>query len=369
MTPTEAHLVLNLLPGIGPIRIRRLIEHFGGPVATLAASARELQSVSGIGSEMADTIRHWEERVDLPEEQRRMAEHGIAALTIADDSYPPALREIHDPPHLLYVKGELQERDRHAIGVVGSRRLSHYGRESARRLSFQLAHAGITIISGLARGIDTAAHEAALASGGRTIAVLGSGIGNVYPPENQALADRIAENGAVLSEFPVLYVPDRQSFPLRNRIVSGMSQGVLVVEAPARSGALITANQAMEQGRNVYAVPGPIDRPHSEGCHRLIQDGAKLVMDSRDILEDLETLFPPTAGVPDGASPAVSPLASTLDEVEQAILAAIEEDETAIDRIIEATGRPSAEVSATLLKLEMKRLVKQLPGKYFVKLI
>jgi DNA processing protein len=289
-------------------------------------------------------------------------------LTIEDEAYPPSLREIHDPPFLLYIKGEILERDRHAVAVVGSRRATHYGRESARRLSFQLAHAGVTIISGLARGIDTAAHEAALAAGGRTIAVLGSGIGELYPPENAALAEKIAGSGAVVSEFPVLYLPDRQSFPLRNRIVSGMSDGILVVEAPSRSGALITANQAMDQGRNVYAVPGPIDRPTSAGCHRLIQDGAKLVTDGRDVLEDLEMLFsmePASAGREETSSPVLE----TLDGNERAVLNAIEGEETPIDTIMERSELATQVVSATLLRLEMKRLVKQLPGKYFVKLI
>ena len=373
MTRTEAYLALNLLPKIGPIRVRRLLEVFESPERILTATASELRSVNGIGRDMAETIRNWESLIDLAEEQRRMAEHGIEALTIEDETYPPSLREIHDPPHLLYLRGEILERDRHALAIVGSRRATHYGRESARKLGFQIAHAGLTVISGLARGIDTYAHEAALAAGGRTIAVLGSGVGNIYPPENQALADRIAEpgSGAVISEFPVLYVPDRQSFPLRNRIVSGMSRGILVAEAPARSGALITANQAMEQGRAVYAVPGPIDRPTSEGCNRLIQDGAKLVTNSRDILEDLEMLLPPDAGrtpVPDPSSLSRA-AAENLTPVERAVLAGIGDQETPIDTIIDRAKHPIQVVSATLLQLEMKRFVKQLPGKYFVKLI
>lgn len=368
VTRTEAYLALNLLPKIGPIRVRRLMEVFESPERILSSSRSDLRRVEGIGPEMAESINRWESLIDLAEEQRRIADHEISLLTIEDETYPPSLREIHDPPFLLYVKGEILEQHRHAIAVVGSRRATHYGRESARRLSFQLAHAGLTVISGLARGIDTAAHEAALAAGGRTIAVLGSGIGELYPPENAALAEKIAESGAVVSEFPVLYLPDRQSFPLRNRIVSGMSDGILVVEAPTRSGALITANQAMDQGRNVYAVPGPIDRPTSAGCHRLIQDGAKLVTDARDILEDLEVLFSLGTQSPDGREDS-SPVLESLDESERAILNAIEGEETPIDTIMERSGMSIQVVSATLLRLEMKRLVKQLPGKYFVKLI
>lgn len=377
MNRTEAYLALNLLPKVGPIRVRRLMEVFGSPERILSATASELRAVPGIGAEMADTIRQWEHHIDLAEELRRVAAHGIELLTIEDSRYPPALREIHDPPHLLFLKGALLDRDRHAIAVVGSRRASHYGRESAKRLSFQLAHAGITIVSGLARGIDTAAHEAALAAGGRTIAVLGSGIGKIYPPENAALAEKIAGSGAILSEFPVLYVPDKQSFPLRNRIVSGLSQGILVVEAPARSGALITASQAMEQGRSVYAVPGPIDRPGSEGCNRLIQDGAKLVIDSRDILEEMDSLFSfdggpdPVRKGPKSAEPPSQKfyaLLETLDPVERAVLSAMGEDETTIDDIIERSKVSASAVSSTLLRLEMKRLIKALPGMYFVKL-
>jgi DNA processing protein len=230
MDPKDAFLALNLLSGIGPIRVRRMMDYLGGPDKILAASEKELREVPGIGREMAQQIHRWEKHIDLNEEKRRMADRGIEALTLDDDEYPPALREIHDPPFLLYIKGKLRPSDSAAIGVVGSRRMTHYGREQTRKLSFQLARTGFCIISGLARGIDTAAHEAALAAEGRTITILGSGIGNVYPPENQALADKISENGAVISEFPVLYVPDKQSFPLRNRIVSGMSQGLLVVE-------------------------------------------------------------------------------------------------------------------------------------------
>lgn len=379
MTSKEAFLALNLLPKIGPIRVRRLLERFESPERVLSASHNELKSVEGIGGEMASQISSWENHIDLEEEKRRIADHGIHLVTLDDDDYPPNLREIYDPPFLLYVKGTLLPRDRRAIGVVGSRRCTHYGSEAARKLSYQLAHAGVTILSGLARGIDTAAHEAALAAEGRTIAVLGSGVGNIYPPENQALADRIAEdgNGAVISEFPVLYVPDRQSFPLRNRIVSGMSEGILVAEAPQRSGALITASQALDQGRSVYAIPGPIDRDTSTGCNRLIQSGAKLVIDSRDILEELEMLLPPEPAQPSldpeeeteintGDS---DPIVLQLTEQERAVLEATEPSETQIEVIITGCGLPAHTVSTVLLQLEMRHLVKQFPGKYFAKLI
>ena len=374
MDRIDAYLVLNLLPDIGPIRVRRLLDQLGSPESILKASRRELVSVDGIGQEMAERLVDWENIVDLAEEKRRMEEHGVSLLSWESDDYPPSLREIHDPPFLLYIKGNIEPRDAHAIGVVGSRRTTHYGLSSCKKLSFQLAHYGFTIISGLARGIDTAAHEAALAAAdGRTIAVLGSGIGNVYPPENQQLADKISENGAVISEFPVLYVPDRQSFPLRNRIVAGMSQGLLVVEAPARSGALITSNQALEQGRPVFAVPGPIDRPSSVGCNRLIQSGAKLVCDASDVIEEFAFGLVPELNLddsePETSSDQSSPQIRNLSENEKAILKALGGDEVVLDDLVERSQLPLPVVASELLQLEMKHLVKQLPGKYFAKLI
>jgi DNA processing protein len=373
MTPEDAYLVLNLLPDIGPIRVRRLLDHFDSPENILAANRNELARVEGIGVEMANRLVDWEDLIDLEEERRRMKEHEVRAVTWDCDEYPASLREIYDPPFLLYIRGRLVSRDAFAIGVVGSRRTTHYGTSCAKKLGFQLACAGFTIISGLARGIDTVAHEAALATPqGRTVAVLGSGVGNVYPPENRELAERITERGAVISEFPVLYVPDRQSFPLRNRIVSGMSQGLLVVEAPGRSGSLITANQALEQGRSVFAVPGPIDRPTSLGCNRLIQSGAKLVCDGADVLEELKPALNPELALEYGESDSNTNGAdreTNLSEIESRILATLGLDELTLDALVSRSGLPLPTVSATLLQLEMKSLIKQLPGKYFTKLV
>jgi DNA processing protein len=327
---------------------------------------------------MAAHIADWENRIDLPGEKCRLSDHGIELLTLDDPRYPAALRQIHDPPFLLYLKGTITPADAAAVGVVGSRRMTHYGREQARKFSFQLARAGFTIVSGLARGIDTAAHEAALAAGGRTIAVLGSGIGNVYPPDNQALADRITGSGAVLSEFPVLYVPDKQSFPLRNRIVAGLSSGLLVVEAPARSGSLITANQALEQGRTVFAIPGPIDRPSSEGCHRLIQQGATLVCTPDDVIDELgleinalplDFTESVSKSIPHQSPKEPAPPTRIVDlsELERRLLSELALGEATIDSLSAATQVPAGRISAALLQLEMKRLVRQLPGKYFSK--
>lgn len=393
MNRTEAYLALNLLPGIGPVRVRRLVRTLGSPERILMATESDLRRVEGIGPELARQIREWDRHVDVAEEWRRIEAHGIDLLTVDSDDYPPLLREVPNAPFLLYVKGALTPQDRHAIGVVGSRRATHYGVQTARKLSFQLANAGHTIVSGLARGIDTAAHEGALAAGGRTLAILGSGIGHLYPPENAALAERIAGSGALISEHPVLCVPDPQYFALRNRIISGLSRGVLVVEAPVRSGALITADQALEQGRNVYAVPGQIDRPTSAGCNRLIQRGAKLTMDAGDILEDLDTLFPLGGSLireEEGATtaaeakaeeqreeiegevrrslPAAPAREASLSPEEAKLLEQLSSDETQLETLIERSGLPASQVATALLMLEMKRLAKQLPGQRYVRL-
>jgi DNA processing protein len=365
MTPTEACIALNMLPTMGPVRLRKLLEVFETPERVLVARRDALRAVDGIGHDVADQIVNWETIVDLPAELQRIREFGAHVITAESPLYPRQLREIHAPPIVLYVWGELMERDQHAIAVIGSRRTTHYGLESAKKLSYQLAYAGLTIISGLARGIDTAAHQGALAAKGRTIAVIGSGLSKLYPPENAALAEKIRSgNGAIVSEFSMAIEPDRQTFPMRNRIISGWSHGLLVVEAGLNSGALITVTQALEQGRSVYAVPGQINSPSAQGSNRLIQQGAKLVMDANDLLDDLQILLPETKPAP-GAAVRALPL---LTEDERRVYEAIEAAETSIDDIATNARLPSATVSSTLLRLELKRLVKQLPGKYFVKL-
>src|SRR6266849_4641077 len=365
MNATEACIALNMLPTVGPVRLRKLLEVFKDPPRILAAKRSELRVVEGIGSEVADQIVNWAKTVDLASELERIRDFGATVITQESSSYPRALREIHAPPIVLYVWGELLDRDHHAIGVIGARRTTHYGTESAKKLAYQLAYAGLTVISGLARGIDTAAHQGALAAKGRTIAVIGSGLSKLYPPENAALAERIRNgNGAIVSEFSMEIEPDRQTFPMRNQIISGWSHGILVVEAGLNSGALITAAQALEQGRAVYAVPGHINAPSAHGSNRLIQQGAKLVMSASDILEDLQILLPETKPSPEIAARPLPPLS---DE-ERRVFGAIDATETSIDDIAARSELPSAAVSSTLLQLELKRLVKQLPGKYFVKL-
>lgn len=364
MTDTEACIALNMVPKMGPVRLRKLLARFESPERVLNAKPSELRSVEGIGPEVAEPLAKWEDIVDLPAELERIRSFGARVITQQSPDYPPLLREIHAPPIVLYVWGTLSDRDRHAIGVVGARKTSHYGLECAKKLSYQLAYAGMTVVSGLARGIDTAAHQGALAAKGRTLAVLGSGFLELYPPENLALAERIASSGAVLSEFSMAVTADTQTFPMRNRIVAGWCTGLLVVEAGLNSGALITASQAVDCGRSVYAVPGPIDRPSATGSNRLIQQGAKLVMSAADILDEMQVLFPERPQ-PKGERPQME----TLTNEEQAVYEAIGDTETSIDEIITRSHLPSAKASSSLLTLEMKRLVKQLPGQHFVKLI
>ncbi len=365
MNATEACIALNMLPTMGPVRLRKLLEVFKSPEQILAARGSELRKVEGVGKEVVEQILNWESLVDLSPELERIRAFGAKVITLDSPEYPRQLREIHAPPIVLYVWGDLLERDHHAIGIIGARRTTHYGTESAKKLAYQLAYAGLTVISGLARGIDTAAHQGALAAKGRTIAVIGSGLSKLYPPENAALAEKIRNgNGAVVSEFSMEIEPDRQTFPMRNRIISGWSHGILVVEAGLNSGALITASQAIEQGRSVYAVPGHINAPSAMGSNRLIQQGAKLVMDASDVLDDLQILLPETKPAPEAA---VRPLPELTHE-ERSVYDAINSTETAIDDIAGKCHLPSGTVSSTLLRLELKRLVKQLPGKYFVKL-
>jgi DNA processing protein len=365
MTETEAAIILNMLPQVGPVRARRLSERFGSSEAILRASGSELRSVEGIGPEVSSVIASWREHADLDNELSLIEKAGARVLTHADREYPDLLKEIHDPPIVLYVLGRLEERDqRNGIGIVGTRRASHYAAESAKKLGYQLSYSGLTIYSGLARGIDTAAHQAALAANGRTVAVLGSGLSHIYPDENIPLAEKIASgNGAVISEFPMAITPTRQTFPKRNRIISGCSFGLLVVEAGLNSGALISAREAGEQGRSLYAVPGRIDQPGTLGSNRLIQQGAKLVVDAGDILADLPMLFaaPPELSK---SRPRVE-----LSGEDRLVYEAIGDDPTPVDTIITKSGLPAATVSSRLLSLELGRHVRSAPGNRIIKLI
>ncbi len=366
MNPREALIALNLIEGVGPIRVRQLLDCFGDAPAILKTRAAELQRVRGIGPETAAAIADWEKNVDLAGELKRIDDFGCRVITQLDEEYPESLREIYDPPVVLYVKGRMEPRDRQAVAMVGSRQTTHYGIDTARKLAWQLASSGVTVVSGGARGIDTAVHQGALAAKGRTIAVLGTGINIVFPPENVELFERIAANGAVITQFRFNRSADKQSFPIRNRIVAGMTLGTVVVEANLTSGALITAGLATEYGREVFAVPGRVDSPRSKGCHDLIKKGAKLCENVEDILSEFEYLFPASnrpASLAEGGRRSGIELSTD----EQKILGALEHEERQIDEIIRDAGLPAATVSVTLLGLEMKRLVRQLPGKIFAR--
>ena len=366
MEEREAFVALNMTERVGPVRVRQLLKHFGDARTTLAASRNQLMRVPGIGEDTAECIAGWEKRVDLAGELRRCEEFGCHIIIESDPQYPTSLREIYDPPIVLYVKGSLSRKDHNAIGIVGSRQTTHYGIETSRKLSYQLAYVGVTVVSGGARGIDTAAHQGSLSAKGRTVAVLGNGINIVFPPENRELYERIAENGAVITQFPFNRKADKQTFPIRNRIVAGMTLGTVVVEANLASGALITANFATDYGRQVFAVPGRIDSPRSKGCHELIKKGAKLCESAEDILSEFEYLFPPENKPPSPADTGVL-AAIELSEREQLVLDAISDQEVQVDDIIRASGLTASVASVALLGLEMKKLVQQLPGKVYLR--
>ena len=366
MDSREALVALNLIEHVGPVRVRQLLEKFGDAPAILGASRQQLLQVNGIGEDTADSIAGWEKSIDLGSELKRIADFGCRIVTQADPEYPELLRQIYDPPIVLYVKGALLPKDKNSVAMVGSRMTTHYGIEVARKLAYQLAYLGVTVVSGGARGIDSAAHQGALSAKGRTISVLGTGINLITPPENAKLFEQIAANGALITQFPFNRPGDKQSFPIRNRIVAGMTLGTVVVEANLTSGALITANFANEYGRQVFAVPGRIDSPRSKGCHELIKKGAKLCEGAEDILSEFEYLFPPSNKPPTPDQTGVLP-AVELSENEQKAYDALSHEESSIDEVIRRSGLPSSSVSVALLCLEMKRLIRQLPGKMFVK--
>jgi DNA processing protein len=351
---------LSLVAGVGPRNWKTLIDRFGSANAVLAAAPSELRTVPGIGPKLTRAIAAAKEEIDAEGEIQRCRQHGVDILVRSSPAYPRALAEIPDPPPLLFLHGDLRPADSMAVAIVGSRHATHYGKTQAERLAAGLARAGLTIVSGLARGIDGASHRGALSAGGRTLAVLGSGVLNIYPPEHHELAAEVRAHGALISEAPPKASPLSGAFPQRNRIISGLSTGVVVVEASVRSGALITARHAMEQGREVFAVPGPVDSPVSQGCHRLIRDGAKLVEKVDDILEELGPLVQPTQAA-DGQT-VHSPAELLLNELERAVLACIEQRPTSIDQIISTSGLPAAQVLSTLSVLEMRRLIRRVSG-------
>jgi DNA processing protein len=353
-------LRLSLIPGVGPKTRKSLLERFGSARAVLAAAPSELREVPGIGPKIMQNIVDADHEIDAEAEIAVCREHGIDIITEDHADYPRALREIHDPPGVLFVRGALKPNDALAVGIVGTRHGTSYGLRQAERLAGGLARAGLTIISGLARGIDAAAHRGALAAGGRTVGVLASGVMNIYPPEHDTLASEVAAHGALVSEAPPHASPMAGTFPQRNRIISGMSLGVIVVEAAERSGALITARHAMEQGREVFAVPGNADSRASRGCHQLLRDGARLVESADDVLEELGPLV--EAAPRDDGQVIHHPAELLLNELEQQVLSAVGSEATTLDQIVVKTGLPVSQVLSTVSVLEMRRLIRRLSG-------
>lgn len=365
MVELEALIRLSMTKGVGAVTYKRLLEIFGSPEAILKASKRELVCVEGIGAELAERIAQSPREVDVEAEFDLASEMGVKIVPYTSDAYPRNLKSIYDPPLILYIKGEIRETDALALAMVGSRRSTYYGQTQAERMSASLANTGFCIVSGLARGIDAAAHRGALKAKGRTIAVLGNGLSTIYPSEHRELAEKIAENGALISELPLRTKPDGRNFPPRNRIISGLSLGVIVVEASLKSGSSITAQWALEQGKEVFALPGNIDSPYSRGTHKLIKEGAKLVECVDDILEELGPLAE-TLNSPDGEN-IEDPRSLALNGHEQKIFSVLSSNPMDIDEITEATGLLPSHVASTLMVLEIKKLVKQLAGKRFVK--
>lgn len=362
MQDLQDWLAIYLIPGLGPAVCKRLIDHFGGPGPVLRAGMKDLLQVPGMKETWARAVKHQAAHAEAELELSRVRELGITLVPWTAPLYPINLRTIFTPPVLLYVKGSLLEQDANSIAVVGARSATGYGTSVAGRLSRRLAQTGVTVVSGLARGIDTAAHLGALAGGGRTIAVLGCGLDIRYPSENARLFDQIAENGAIITEYPLGTKPEPWRFPARNRIISGLSLGVVVVEAASKSGSLITANLALEQGREVFAIPGRVDSKKSEGAHRLLQQGAKLVLSEVDILEELPLLARKKAAMEADHTPR-----EETDPEEKAILHFLDADPKAIDDIICGVNFSAARTNDLLLRLELKGLVTVLPGRLYQK--
>jgi len=358
-------LALSLAPGIGGRTFHRLLRRFGSPGRVFTSRRKDLEEIRGLRSTTIEAIKSSALKETAEREMSRLRSLGIQIIQWGTEKYPNYLTNISDPPPLIYLNGTLLPEDERAVAVVGSRQASAYGLNACKKICKELAWQGWTVVSGMARGIDSAAHRGALEGGGRTVAVWGTGLDVVYPPENLALSKDIASSGAILSEFPLGTPPEPGNFPVRNRIISGLSLGVTVVEATVKSGSLITARMALDQGRQVFAVPGPLGRPTVEGPHRLIKEGAKLVESAEDIIEELlpmvdRKLHRDIKGLPIGEHP-------ELNEKERRLWELLGMDPLHIDAIANAVDLALAETAELLLRLEIKGLVKQLPGTFFVR--
>lgn len=360
LTPNDALIILNGLPHVGPVMLRHLLDEFSGdPVAVLSGNRSKLLSVKGVGEKAAGVLVDWSRHFDLEKEKRKMATSGIRFVGRWSDDYPASLGELYDPPIGLYWKGEYIV-ERPCVAIVGTRRATLYGRKVAKRFGAELARAGFCVVSGMARGTDTAAHEGALEAGGPTIAVFGCGMDIIYPPENLELSREITSKGALLSEFPFGRRADRQTFPMRNRVVAGMCEAIIVVESAAAGGSMITARFAGEQGRQVMAVPGRIDQASSEGCHQLIRDGAIMVTSVDDVLEELRYRRP------EQMEADLQPAAPELDPREESLMDLFIGGEALMpDQIAARLEWSYPEVAALLMGLEIKRLIaKRSDGAY-----
>ncbi len=359
-------LRLTMVPGVGPKTCRVLIERFGSASKVLDAPESSLRDVPGVGPRLAEKVVRARRDVDASAEMEDCRRMGVRVVPRGADGYPPLLGDIPDPPALLYVRGSIEPADQLSIALVGSRKCTPYGLRIAERLAASLARVGLTVVSGLARGIDAAAHRGALNAGGRTLAVLANGLAEVYPPEHADLAAEVIESGALISESPMRQGPLAGLFPQRNRIISGLSLGVVVVEATPRSGSLSTASHATDQNREVFAVPGPVDSLPSRGCHYLIRDGARLVETVDDILEELGPLVREVRATPE--KPTIRhPAELSLSDLERSLLGRLDDQGVAVDDLIAATGMTASQVMATLSVLEMRRLVRRLPGPRFAR--
>jgi DNA processing protein len=372
----ENWLRLIRADNVGPTTFNKLIKHFSSVERALGASAGELAKIDGIGFKSAEQIAATRDKFDAAAELELAEKLNIWIINLADERYPPVLKKIYDPPPVLYVKGSLTSSDNLCVAMVGSRRCSLYGQEQSSRLAHFLSSAGFTICSGMARGIDSAAHQGALSAGGRTIAVQGCGLANIFPPENKKLFELIAESGACISELPLRYEPLSENFPPRNRIIAGLSLGTIVVEAGLYSGALITARAALENNREVMAVPGKIDSPLSKGAHQLIKQGAKLVESVEDVMEALGYIGEQLQShVSIAAAKASQRMERTLFDIsqlnlskdEKAIYDYLSKEPLHIEQIITGTNLTPGSINAGLISLRLKGLIKQLPGSLYLR--
>ncbi len=369
-------LMIVRAQGVGPVIFARLLKQFGSVETILGASAGALAKVESVGTKTAEEICRTKDKIDVEKEIALADKLSVWIINIEDARYPVLLKKIYDPPPVLYIKGTLAKSDSLAIAIVGSRQCSYYGSEQASRFAHLLAAAGFTIVSGMARGIDSAAHSGALSANGRTIAVQGCGLAKIFPPENKQLFEKISQSGACISELPLEYEPLSENFPPRNRIIAGLSLATIIVEAAPRSGALITARAALENSREVMAIPGRIDSPLSKGPHSLIKQGAKLIESVEDVLETLEYLQKDFAeyvsqtakqSVQKAEMPLFDITQLNLTEIERKIFNCLDSEPTHIEQIISQTGIAAGKVNAALVSLRLKGIVKQLPGDYFVK--